>query len=214
MDKTRNQLLLEQFEKQLRVEEKSNATILKYAHDVRNFLQNIKEEPLHKEQVIAYKESLRKHYKITSTNSMLAAINSFLRFIGRPDCVVKLYKMQRETFREENKELSREEYIRLLNAAKNMGKQRLFLLLQTIASTGIRVSELRFITVESLSLRRARVSLKGKTRLVILPRRLCRELADYAKGRQIQTGSVFITRTGNPLDRSNILHEIDRKSVV
>ena len=139
MDKTRNQLLLEQFEKQLRVEEKSNATILKYAHDVRNFLQNIKEEPLHKEQVIAYKESLRKHYKITSTNSMLAAINSFLRFIGRPDCVVKLYKMQRETFREENKELSREEYIRLLNAAKNMGKQRLFLLLQTIASTGIRV---------------------------------------------------------------------------
>ncbi len=208
MDKTRNQLLLEQFEKQLRVEEKSNATILKYAHDVRNFLQNIKEEPLHKEQVIAYKENLRKHYKITSTNSMLAAINSFLRFIGRPDCVVKLYKMQRETFREENKELSREEYIRLLNAAKNMGKQRLFLLLQTIASTGIRVSELRFITVESLSLRRARVSLKGKTRLVILPRRLCRELADYAKGRQIQTGSVFITRTGNPLDRSNILHEM------
>lgn len=209
MEKMNGQMLLEQFGIQLRAEEKSTATILKYRHDVGDFLKYIEgEKELQKEQVIHYKEHLSEHYKITSVNSMLAAVNSFLRFIGRPDCVVKLYKIQREAFRSEYRELSKEEYMRLLNAAKMMGKRRLFFLLQTIASTGIRVSELPFITVESLSLRRARVSLKGKTRFVILPKRLCRELMSYAKGMGITSGSIFITRTGKPLDRSNILHEM------
>lgn len=209
----KKQDLIERFKKQLRVAEKSNATILKYAHDVGDFLKYIGEtENLQKEQVISYKECLLKRYKVTSANSMLAAINSFLRFLGRPDCVVKLYKMQRESFRESHRELTKEEYIRLLNTAKTRKNQRLFLLLQTIASTGIRVSELRFITVEALSLNRARVSLKGKTRLVILPKKLCLELFAYAKENGIKTGSIFVTRTGKPLDRSNILHEMKNLS--
>lgn len=200
--------LLEQFERQLRVEEKSSSTIEKYMHDIRDFLDFLGEEDLDKERVITYKEQLLGQYKISSANSMLAAVNCYLRYVKRPDCVVKLYKLQREAFREENRELSKEEYLRLLYAAQNDKKQRLFFLLQTIASTGIRVSELRFITVESLACRRARVSLKGKSRQVILPGRLCRELLGYAKGKGIKSGSVFVTRTGKPLDRSNILHEM------
>ncbi len=199
--------LLTQFERQLRVEERSSATVAKYMHDARDFLEYIGKEDLDKEQVIHYKEQLLKRYKVSSVNFMLAAVNCFLRFSGHPDCVVKLYKMQREAFREEDRELSKEEYRRLLCAAQNGKKQRLFLLLQTITSTGIRVSELRFITVESLALRRARVSLKGKSRLVILPHRLCRELSDYARKQGIQAGSIFVTHTRKPLDRSNILHE-------
>ncbi len=208
MEKTENLRRIEAFGKQLQIEEKSRATISKYTHDVENFLNYMGENDLKKELVIAYKEQLLKQYKITSANSMLAAVNSFLRFVGYADCVVKLYKIQRETFRERNKELSKEEYMRLLKVAKKRKRPRLFYLLQTIASTGIRVSELKFITVEALVLRRAQVSLKGKTRVVILPQRLCRELYDYARDNGIKTGSVFVTRTGKPLDRSNILHEM------
>lgn len=208
MEKTENLRRIEAFGKQLQIEEKSRATISKYTHDVENFLNYMGENDLKKELVIAYKERLLKQYKITSANSMLAAVNSFLRFVGYADCVVKLYKIQRETFRERNKELSKEEYMRLLKVAKKRKRPRLFYLLQTIASTGIRVSELKFITIEALVLRRAQVSLKGKTRVVILPQRLCRELYDYARDNGIKTGSVFVTRTGKPLDRSNILHEM------
>lgn len=208
MEKIENLRWIEAFGKQLQIEEKSRATISKYTHDVENFLNYMGENDLKKELVIAYKERLLKQYKITSANSMLAAVNSFLRFVGYADCVVKLYKIQRETFRERNKELSKEEYMRLLKVAKKRKRPRLFYLLQTIASTGIRVSELKFITIEALVLRRAQVSLKGKTRVVILPQRLCRELYDYARDNGIKTGSVFVTRTGKPLDRSNILHEM------
>lgn len=208
MEMTRNLRWIEEFRKQLKIEEKSNATVLKYTHDVSDFLHYVGEKQIKKELVIAYKEYLLKQYKITSANSMLAAVNCFLRFTGYSDCVVKLYKIQRETFREKNKELSKEEYLRLLKVAKNRKRQRLFFWLQTIASTGIRVSELPFITVEALALRRAQVSLKGKTRVVLLPQRLCRELYDYARKNGIQSGSVFVTRSGKPLDRSNILHEM------
>lgn len=201
--------LLEDFEKQLRAEEKSSATISKYLHDVRAFLQYTGDMAgFTKEQVIAFKQYLAEHYKLTSANSMLAAVNVYLRYVGYGDCVVKSFKMQRETFREQDRELSKEEYQALLDAAQKQGKIRLFFLMQTIAATGIRVSELPFITVESLRSRRARVSLKGKSRVVILPERLCRELLQYARDKQIKKGSIFITRTGKPLDRSNILHEM------
>lgn len=200
---------LEKFERQLRAEEKSNATVAKYLHDTKVFLHYIgKHTGIRKEEVIAYKQYLAEQYKVTSANSMLAAVNAYLRFAGYADCVVKTFKVQRETFRDRDRELNLEEYHRLLDAAQKLGKIRLFFLIQTIAATGIRVSELPFITVESLYIRRARVSLKGKTRLVILPEQLCRELQKYARSRQITTGSIFITRTGRPLDRSNILHEM------
>ena len=180
---------LERFERQLRAEEKSQATVAKYIRDTKAFLRYIGDAKLiTKERVIAYKQYLSINYKVSSANSMLAAVNSFLRFIGYTDCVVKSFKMQREVFRERNRELSKEEYQRLLDVARGKGKLRLFYLMQTIAATGIRVSELPFITVESLYVRRARVLLKGKSRMVILPRKLC--------------------RNGRPLDRSNILHEM------
>ncbi len=200
---------LERFERQLRAEEKSQATVAKYIRDAEAFLRYIGDtDVITKEQVIAYKQYLSVNYKVTSANSMLAAVNSFLRFMGYANCVVKSFKVQREVFRERGRELSRAEYQRLLDAAKGQGKLRLFYLMQTIAATGIRVSELPFITVESLRTRRARVSLKGKSRMVILPEKLCQELLQYAEERKIIKGSIFVTRTGRPLDRSNILHEM------
>ncbi len=204
---TRTQIKL--FEKQLRADEKSEATIRKYVHDAGHFLNYVGDGcAVQKELVIAYKQYLTEQYQTTSANSMLAAVNCFLRTAGYPDCVVKALRIQREAFRKRSRELSREEYQRLLDTAKRKGMRRLFLLMQTIAATGIRVSELPFITVESLRYRRAGVSLKGKNRMVLLPEKLCRDLAAYAEERGLRSGSIFVTRSGRPLDRSNILREM------
>ena len=155
--------------------------------------------------MVRYKQSLTERYAPASVNSMLAAVNRFLKWLGRGDCTVKSLKIQPRSFRE--RELTREEYYRLLRAAKEAGKERLWLL-QTVGTTGIRISELRFITVEAVGQGSARVRLKGKKRRVLLPGKLCGLLRRYAKGQGIRTGSIFITRTGRPLDRSNILHEM------
>lgn len=200
--------VMEIFERELRADEKSEATIVKYLRDVRRFMNYVGEEPLTKERVIAYKRSLCAHYRISSVNSMLAAVNSFLRIMERSDCVVKTLKIQRETFRKGERELLREEYLRLLGVAGKRRDKRLYLLMQTIGATGIRISELPFITVEALRIRRTYVSLKGKTRVVLLPGELCKELQSYVNEKQIQTGSIFVTRSGRPMDRSNILHEM------
>lgn len=209
MERKTDQTLLDLFERRLKEDEKSEATIRKYIHDVRCFMNYTKGDNLFaKALVIAYKQYLSEHYKTSSANSMLAAVNSFLRIAGHPDCTVKAFKIQRTAFRKKDQELSREEYLRLLDAAEKKGKRRLFLLMKTIATTGIRISELPFITVEALEERRAQVSLKGKTRTVILPERLCRELTYYVKDMRIRTGSIFITRSGRPLNRSNVLHEM------
>lgn len=199
--------LMEQFRKRLEEDEKSEATIVKYVHDARHFLSYLeKETEITKALVITYKQHLAVAYKLSSANSKLAAVNCFLRTTGYGDCVVKTFRMQRETFRD--KELTRKEYLLLLETARKKGKRRLFLLMETIGATGIRVSELPFITVEALKIRRASVSLKGKTRMVILPEKLCRELGSYAEDRQIKSGSIFVTRNGRVMDRSNILHEM------
>lgn len=209
MERKTDQTLLDLFERRLKEDEKSEATIRKYIHDVRCFMNYTKGADLFtKELVIAYKQYLSEHYKTSSANSMLAAVNSFLRIAGHPACTVKAFKVQRTAFRKKDQELSREEYLRLLDAAEKKGKRRLSLLMKTIATTGIRISELPFITVEALEERRAQVSLKGKTRTVILPERLCRELTYYVKDMRIRTGSIFITRSGRPLNRSNVLHEM------
>lgn len=201
--------MIDLFEKKLKEEEKSEATIRKYVSDVKHFMDYTKEDSIFsKELVIDYKQYLSEHYKTASVNSMLASVNCFLRVTGHPECAVKAFKVQRAAFRRKNQELSREEYLRLLDTAEKKGKKRLFLLMRTIAATGIRISELPFITVEALEERRAQVSLKGKTRIVILQKQLCRELACYTKDMGIQTGSIFITRSGKPLDRSNVLHEM------
>lgn len=195
------------FEECLREEEKSTATIQKYLRDIRALWRFVGEPgKVSKEVVIAYKQALSKQYAPASANSMLAAANHFFQAVGWQDCVVKAFKVQKESFRSGERELSKEEYIRLVDTAERKGRIRLSLVMQTICTTGIRVSELRFITVEALQTRRARVVLKGKARTVILPKELCKRLLLYVKEQQIVSGSVFVTSSGKPLDRSNILH--------
>lgn len=201
--------MLAQFERDMRINEKSTATIEKYLRDVKGFIRYVGEDGMiTKNVVITYKQHLLRWYAVTSANSMLAAVNYFLRAVGSEDCVVKTFKVQKAAFREKERELTKAEYLRLIAAAKRKGKQRLCLVMQTIGATGIRISELPFITVESLYTHQAKVSLKGKTRTVILPLKLCRELKKYAKEKGIHSGSIFVTRSGKPLDRSNILHEM------
>ena len=205
--------ILEQFQEELINEEKSDATREKYVRDVRAFLNYMSTAGyINKEKVVEYKQYLQEHYAVTSINSMLAAINRFFKFTGWYDCAVKALRVQKEAFRSCEKELTRKEYYRLLETARKRGNQRLHLLMQTICSTGIRISELKYITAEAVYSGKARVSLKGKTRTVLLPSRLCRMLKHYARERRIQKGSIFITRNGNPMDRSNVLHEMKKLS--
>ncbi len=207
MEKTCADERLELLEAALREEEKSEATREKYRRDVLAFLRYVGDRPeITKDLVVAYKQRLAETYAITSANSMLAAVNYYLRLTGRSDCTVKAFKLQGEAFRREERELTKEEYFRLLEAARRKRDTRLYLLMETICATGIRVSELRFITVQALRSRQAAVSLKGKTRTVLLPGQLCRELLRYARDRGIKSGSVFVTRSGRPMDRNNILH--------
>ena len=199
--------MLERFGQELKEAEKSRATIDKYLRDAARVIGFVGEGKIvTKDIVIAYKEYLAENYAVTSANSMLAAVNSFLRVIRCEDCAVKFFKVQSTAFRAKERELTREEYIRLVEAAKKKGKKCLSLIMQTICATGIRISELRFITVEALHVRKATVSLKGKTRIVILPVELCMELKRYIREKNITSGSIFVTRTGKPIDRSNILH--------
>ena len=204
-----NQSLIRDFREKLLRDERSNTTIEKYLRDLRTFTdyvgQNVK---ISKEDVIAYKQYLTERYAPASVNSMLAALNTFFRESGWMECVVKAVRIQKEAFRRREKELTREEYFRLLEAARKKGDKRLYMLMQTICSTGIRVSELPFITVEAMHTRRATVSLKGKTRTVILPVELCRELKSYVKEQKIKSGSIFVTRNGMNMDRSNIWKEM------
>ena len=200
---------MEKFEEKMWENERSKATVEKYLRDIRTFITFVGGEcMIDKDTVIAYKAYLLEKYAPASVNSMLAAINSFFKENGWYDCVVKAIKIQKEAFRSGKKELAREEYYRLLQAAKRQENQRLYMLIQTICSTGIRVSELEYITVEALHTRRAVVSLKGKTRTVILPMELCRELKQYVKGRDIRSGAIFVTRNGKPMNRSNIWKEM------
>ena len=196
----------EKFGAWLRQEERSEATVKKYLHDVAQFLAFTMQRPVDRELVLAYKETLKETYSISSANSMLAAVNCFLRFLGRPDCCVRQFRVQKRIFCPEERELSRAEYFRLVEAAR--GNERLSLILQTICATGIRVSELRFITVEAAGRGEAMVRCKGKTRPVFLVSGLRKKLVAYAKKQKITAGSIFITRSGAEMDRSNIWREM------
>ncbi len=204
---------LAQFQQKLAEEEKSRRTIEKYGRDLRAFLRYLGETGrVDKAAVIRYKESLLECYAVSSVNSMLAALNRFFKEQGWYDCVVKLVRVQREAFRSQEKELSREEYFRLVKAAEKRGKRRLSYLMQTLCATGIRISELPFITVEAAKRGSAVVRLKGKTRTVLLPAALCESLLGYAIQEGIRKGSIFVTRNGGPMDRSNVLHEMKKLS--
>lgn len=200
---------IERFRKYLREEEKSENTIQKYLRDVRAFAAYSGGAEVTKETVIAYKGNLlSESYAVRSVNSMLASLNSLFAFLGWEDCRVKSIKLQRQLYCSEEKELTKAEYTRLVNAAKQKGNERLNLILQTICGTGIRVSELQFITVEAVKRGKAAVSLKGKARTVFIVKELQKKLLRYAAEQGIKSGAVFITRTGKPISRTNIWREM------
>lgn len=210
MDKTIfTEIHLEQFRQYLIENERAAATIDKYIRDVRAFME---QSPcgtgVSKDTVLAYKNRLVQEYKSTSANSMLVAINRFFAFHNRHDLQVKLLKIQHIPYREQNKELTAEEYKRLVLAAKNHKNERLSLLIQTLCSTGIRVSEHSYITVEALKGGCIHIANKGKIRVVFLSGKLRRILKRYCREMKITAGPVFVTRNGNPVSRCNIWAEM------
>ena len=191
------------FQKYLIMEEKSTATVEKYLRDVRAFFVYVGNMEITKEKVMAYKKTLiEKGYAVRSINSMLASLNSLFDFFGWSDCKVKYIKMQHQAYCEEEKELTKAEYLRLLNASKD--RPQLRLVLETICGTGIRVSELRYFTVEAVKSGTVVVNCKSKNRMILLPGKLKKLLLCYARRNDIRSGAIFITRNGNPLNRSNI----------
>ena len=195
---------MQDFEVYLRNEERSAATIEKYMRDVRYFAMFIGDTEISKQTVLEYKSRLGETYAVASANSMIAALNCFLRFCGWHDLCVKQFKIQREVYCSEEKELTRAEYIRLLEAANAKHNERLNLIIQTICGTGIRVSELQYITVEALQNGEAIVNCKGKNRRVFIVPELKKKLLSYVKKQKISTGTVFVTRGGKPVSRNSI----------
>lgn len=191
--------------------ERSVSTIRQYIRDVERFLRETGDcGPGTKAKVIAYKEDLCGRYRISSVNAKIAAINSFLEFTGRSDMKVKYLKVQRQLYCPRNKELTKSEYLRLLDFAKKSGDDRLYLMVQTLGGTGIRVSELRYITVEAVRKGEAYVWLKGKNRVILIAGKLRKLLRGYIASRGIVTGPVFVTRGRKPIDRSNIWKMLKR----
>lgn len=196
--------IVKEFERYLYEEEKSDNTIEKYMRDIRYFRGWLGDRELNKTAVLDYKKELCEKYIPASTNSVLSSLNALFTFMNRHELKVKTLKIQRRIFANKDKELTKAEYERLLTAAKAKKNERLYYLMQTICSTGIRVSELRFVTVEAVKNGQAVINCKGKMRVVILPAELCKMLKHYIRENAVKSGSVFITRNGNPLDRSYI----------
>lgn len=195
--------VIDEFYEYLIREEKSTATVEKYLRDAHAFLVFAERQEVTKELVMAYKHSLvEKKYAVRSINSMLASLNSLLGFLGWDDCKVKSLKMQRQIYAAEERELTKAEYMRLLNASEN--QPQLNLVMQTICGTGIRVSELKHFTLEAVRSGEISVRCKGKTRIILIPGKLKRLLLDYARKNGISSGMIFVTRYGNALNRSNI----------
>ena len=205
--KITNQMIAK-FESALRNDEKSELTVEKYLRDVRRFIAFSSGKQIDKSLVLAYKAELEKEYAVASANSMIASVNAFFRFAGWLDLCVKQFKVQRKTFCNEEKELTKAEYIRLCKTAEEQKNERLNLILQTICGTGIRVSELQFITVEAAGRGEAIVSCKNKTRTVFIVRELQKKLLSYCKRRGITSGQIFVTKTGKPMSRTNIWREM------
>ncbi len=196
--------LIHSFKTYLTLEEKSENTIEKYIRDVTFFMIWLNDQEVTKILALEYKKELCEKYAPSSVNAALSSLNSFFAFIGWHDIRIKALKIQRQIFSNKDKELTKAEYERLLTAAKNKKNKRLYLLMQTICSTGIRVSELRFVTCEAIKKEQAVINCKGKMRTIFLPKELCRMLKKYIKEQGIKDGSVFVSRNGKPLDRSYI----------
>ena len=200
--------LVRDYENYLVEEERSRNTITKYMRDLKSYFIFLQGEAVTKESLVCWKEKLTQTYLPASVNSMLAAVNGFLEWAGYPQYRVKPLKIQREIFTKPEKELSKEEYNRLVKAAEEKQNCRLALILQTICATGIRVSELQFITLETARTGRTVVDCKGKKRTVFLPGALSRALQEYCREHGIKEGVVFRTKNRKPLDRSNIWRDM------
>lgn len=210
MRRTINEEKIKIFESELYKEEKCKATVRKYVRDLYKFVEYLAEREISKEELVNYKEILKKsgQYKISSINSFLAAVNHFCEVMGWQDIRVKMIKMQREAFCIEKKHLTQNEYKRLIETAEKTGKERIALIIQTIGSTGIRISELQYITVESLKLGMTDIYNKGKMRRILLPKSLIKVLKIYVNKNAIQKGAVFQTSSGKAIDRSNVWREM------
>ncbi|MBR5155583.1 MAG: tyrosine-type recombinase/integrase [Clostridia bacterium] len=196
--------LIEKYRVHLINEEKSVATIEKYIHDIYVFSKWVGNCEVDKSLVLDYKQHLIENFAPASVNSIISSLNSFFVYNEWHNLRVRTLKIQRQIFASRDKEITKAEYERLLTAAKNKGNQKLYLLMQTICACGIRISELKFITVEALVKMRANINLKGKMRVVIIPGSLCKALMKYSKTVGISSGPVFVSRNGSPLDRSNV----------
>jgi len=195
--------LIDAYRQKLIKEEKSTLTVEKYLRDVHAFFAFAGQTVLSKELVMAYKQKLvESRYAVRSVNSMLGSVNSLLEYLDCPECKVKAIKQQRKIYCPEEKELTKAEYLRLLEAAKK--RPQLRLIMETLCGTGIRVSELQYFTVEAVRQGEVVVTCKAKTRAILLPKKLQRMLLEYAEKNEIHSGPIFITRSGNPLNRSNI----------
>ena len=193
----------------LYIEEKSCATIEKYLRDVRAFACWLDGREISKELTSEWKAHLvAQGYASTTVNAMLSALNSLLEFMGLQECRVKFLKIQRRLFRDANRELTKEEYQRLLSAAHQLERERLGLLVETIGATGIRVSEIQYITVEAVQRGKAEIALKGKIRTILLPGKLRRKLLKYAKKQKTTSGAIFRTKSGKELGRRQIWAEL------
>ncbi len=195
---------LEDYRAYLKSRDMKPNTVEKYIRDIRKFLVFIQNDKLDHDAVVRYREYLLSRYKDTSTNSMLVALNGYLKYIGKKECRISLLKIQRQFFVDESRELTREEYNRLVKQADKEGNQRLSDIIQTIVSLGIRVSELSYITVESLSQKAVCINSKGKIRYILLTASLVKLLKAYCTQEKRVSGSIFVTRTGRPVDRRNI----------
>lgn len=196
------------FKEYLIEEERATATVEKYMRDIRAFAQWLAGTEVCKSAVVEYKQAITKDYAPASVNSMLSALNSFFEFNHWFGCKVKTLKLPKQIFSASEQVLSKAEYARLLEAAKAKRNEKLYLLMQTICATGIRISELRFITVEAVAAKQAIINCKGKMRVVIFPQQLCKLLQRYLKEQNLKSGSVFVTKSGKPLDRSNLWREM------
>lgn len=197
------------FERYLQREEQSLGTREKYCGDMKAFAHWLNGRHITKEAVAEWKEFLMaSSYAPVTVNSMLASVHAFFRFAGWSECRVKYLKLQRRLFRDASRELTREEYCRLLDTAHALGRERLALVMETMGATGIRVSEVRYITVEAAQTGRAEIALKGKVRTILLPGKLCRKLLKYARHKKIASGEIFLTRDGGSLSRKQIWAEM------
>lgn len=207
MDET---AVLGQFENYLRYEEKADATINKYLHDVGEMVAYIGNSELNKDMLIQYRQDISRKCKAQTVNGKLSAINAFLKFMNLEEYRIKFLKVQKRSYLDEKRELNESDYKRLLETAERQGKTQLYYLMLVLCGTGIRISELSYVTVEAINNGNAEICMKGKYRVIIFPKKLVKKLKEYIKASNIKSGYVFRTRTGNKLDRSNVCHSLKR----